>query len=330
MEPFTAELRKARFWILLGVGLLCLFISTVVSLSTQIHAEHLSESEQIQRLTAVWYANVQVWIEISREIGFASLIALLIFILVDRASKLEQRRSADSLMTRVAQNMLEAAYGVQTSPSIVKHVISEILTAPMIRKNMIQLYTIQSLPNSYSSYSDNYIVLEISSSYQLVNVSAGSVEWPIQIYLPRPRLRALDSLVAVTSCSIGGKVLSEEEIRQGQGVEQPSERHYIWNQQIEKDGLCRVDLSYRVVKEISDNEIWTSLLTTEGLDVVIDNRIPEIYWSFTPRTTSKIVQIGGDRQEPWRDCRITFRATDPLLAFQALTIWWRPVGSSQV
>lgn len=328
MEPFTEELKKARFWVLLITGSLCLVFSAILSRNDELYVLTLPESERLPHFYTPWYRTAGVWAEVLHDIGFACLIALLILILVERATRIEQRRSADELLRQVTRNMLEASYGVNIGPSIVKHVIAKILTAPIIRTNLMVTYTLQNLPHQREVEESKYITLDVLLSYQLTNVSAGPVEWPIQIFLPRPNVSKLDELVMVDSCSFDGTQLSVAEISSACSEDEPWERHYRWTRSIERGERLRVDLSYSVIKEISDNEIWTSLLTTEGIDFIVENRIKEIEWSISPRTSSRIIQVGGARSKPWRDCRIVFRATDPLIANEAITVFWRPTSGN--
>jgi hypothetical protein len=323
MEPFSSELRHPRFWVLVGIGVFCLLASAVLSLQTTISDARLSDAERLAAFSSVWYENRHVLINILHEIGFASLIALLIFILVERAAKLEQHRSADELLRRVSQNVLEASFGIRANPDIVRHVITHILAAPVIRTGMRQTFTLEALPTELSGL-QNYIVMRVASSYEIENVSGGTIQWPVRVLLPKTRYSDLDELVCVTACSIAEKGMTQGEIQAGYDESENWEKRYSWVWTLEKNQSLNIAINYQAVKEISDNEAWTNLLNTQNMEVVVDNRIPGLYWSLTPRTSAKIIPVDAPTARPWGEGRILFRVVEPMLAYQGFTIWWQP------
>lgn len=306
----------------MGIGAICLLLSAVLSLQITISDSRLSDTDRMASITAVWYQNHHVLINVLHDIGFAALIALLIFILVERASRLEQRHSADDFIHRISTNVLEAAYGIKSDPDIVRHVITNILAAPVIRSGMRQTFTLESFPTDKAIA--GYIIMRVASFYELKNVSGGTVEWPIRVFLPKTKYPELDELVYVVACSIDERALNQGEINDALKVNENYEKCYSWDCTMSADKTANVAITYQVVKEISDNESWTTLLTTRNSEVVIDNRIPGIYWSLNPRTSARIIPVDAPTRRPWGEVRILFRIVDPMLAHQGFTIWWQP------
>jgi hypothetical protein len=296
----------------------------VLNLSSNLEEVALSAGDRLALYSVVWYKNPHVLIDVLHEIGFAALIALLIFVLVERASKLEQENSANIFMQRISRGVLEAAYGIRTNPGIVRHVITNVLATPILRTDMRQTLTLDAIKDDGGDAMRDHLLLRVTSGYEIQNVSGGVVDWPITIALPRINSEKFNKLMSVTFCSIGGQRLTQSEIdaAEEQGVNW--EKRFRWVRQIESNSSLSIDMHYDLVKEISDNEPWTSLLTTEKMEVVVDNRLSDVYWSLTPRTSAKIVVVDAPNVIPWGKCKVTFRTTDPLLAFQGYTVWWRP------
>jgi hypothetical protein len=160
----------------------------------------------------VWYHNWHVLIDVLHEIGFAALIALLILNLVERVSKLEQSRSADALLLRVSQNVLEASYGIGMKTEIVRHVIRHILAVPVIRTQMRQTFVLENVSLEDKNLTD-YIILKVTSSYKLLNVSGGTVQWPIQVILPKTKYANLNTFAIVMACAIADTAMNKDQIQ---------------------------------------------------------------------------------------------------------------------
>jgi len=85
-----------------------------------------------------------------------------------------------------------------------------------------------------------------------------------------------------------------------------------------------VDMNYKLIKEISDNEVWTSLYASTSIEVVVDMRLEKHEWNVDTLHSGKLIALDAPQRGPYRARRIVFRSEQAILPYQGVLLWWRP------
>ncbi|HUY37257.1 MAG TPA: hypothetical protein VMV13_00430 [Candidatus Binataceae bacterium] len=327
VEPIWYELGTRRFWFLVVLGVVALSTSTNIDQHIVIKFASLPLDERMKRLAAPWYQNPEIWAGTLRDIGFASLIALTLGVFVDRASRIRQQRAVERALQAVTTNVLQASFKLKTPQSIVNLALSSIFSVPVIRKSHRLTFVLSDLDDIANNPEGKYLKLAISSDYELENVSGAAVDHLVRLNIPLPPDPALRTLAKVISGTVGDEPLDAALIARGDNAiaDTDYERRYIWTKHIVAGETLRVVTNYELVKEKSDNEIWTSFLPTQTLDVIADVQL-DLEWNIDSRHSGNLRSLDGPQDGPRHRGRVTFRTQEPILPFQGVTFWWRPPG----
>jgi hypothetical protein len=98
------------------------------------------------------------------------------------------------------------------------------------------------------------------------------------------------------------------------------ERRYKWEVSIDPEKSVRVSVRWITVKEISDTEVWTSIVPTSHLDLSIDMQIRDLEWDVDSIHHGTTIPLSGDVRFGMND----FTIREPLLPFHGVHVWWRP------
>lgn len=315
---------EPRLAYLLYVGVISIIISLFVDTLVELIHDHLAgtPSNMLFWLRVVGYF-VKIFASLMRDIGFASLIALVLGILVERVARQEQQSLIDGALKAIKENVIEAAYSINTPQSIVRLALSSVFAAPIIRENFRISYTISPYPGKA-----NLVLLKIEADSTVKNVSGRTVEYDVRLYIPKriePDLKDASKLVGG---AIGSDHMTAEVIEQGRSSTEDSdyESKFSWPRNIEAGESLRVVFGIHLVKERSDNEIWTCLIPCERLEVSAISECDDLEWNVDPLFCGELIPQDGEMVGPYgRLARpMRFDSTAPLLPHHGLVLWWRP------
>ena len=325
--PLWHEIKTNRFWFLLGVGVICLLGSISWEQSLELSRLQLSIDERLKEAGTAWYSRQATWAAFMREVGFAALIALVIGVLVERASRVKQAQTAHALLMTVSRNVFGAVLGSHVPASISQHVLGSIFSAPMIRHQLRLTFTVMNLPEGHGDRSSDCVLLRLSTSYELENVSGVTADHRIRLYYPIPSYPGLCELAKIESVSIDDQLLPTEELESGNDAVPNTdyERRSEWPVSVGKERRVRVTTSHILVKEFSDSEIWSSLLpTAPPVEVTVDMQVQGLVWNVDSHHSGKLRAIDDVPDGPRGLGQVTFRCNEALLPFQGVNLWWRP------
>ncbi len=247
-------------------------------------------------------------------------------------------------MQKISKNVIAATFGLQIPNRIVNNVIYSVLSSKIIRSRMKVTFILLDIPEEveikHGIPKGKFRILQMQSDSEMTNVSATAIDHPIRLFVPIID-STLNHLVGLRSGSIGSEKLSEALIRQGSEAipDTAYEKRYEWSRRIAPMETIRVAFNYQLLKEISDNEVWTSLLPTENLEVTVDIQCNDVEWGLDARCMgqfrpaydplNEVFDVDPD-SAPKRSGRFRFTPIDTLLPYQGMTLWWRPARNIPV
>ncbi len=314
------EITQTRFWLLVSVALLSLLGATVLD------AAYLSDPAWIEADKGkLWFLKATTWIGVLREVGFASLIALILAVFIEQSSRARMEAAASKRQQEISENVFRGIFETDIPKVMVDEVVDSILKAKIIRLEHAATYVADDKEIEIEGSRHSYVKLRIASLYTLKNVSRDEVQVPVTIMFPvhsQPVLRDLASLELI---SIDDHVLTTEEIQEGDSAlpNTEYEQRYQWFRPVASGGTLTVRSTFTLIKEISDNEVWTSLYPslTMRLSVTMNCRNMEFGADALNRgTLKKVAGQGSTGHHGWELAR-------PVLPYQGIIFWWRPKPS---
>ncbi len=177
-------------------------------------------------------------------------------------------------------------------------------------------------------YMDSHIMVVLESDYILENITGSEHPHEVKSMHPLPAEKALRGYAGIKSVSIGDSSLNAEQIKEG--IDRIPDTDYekcaSWPVQIGTDRPLLVKTRAHLIKEKSDNEVWSSLLPTISLEVIVDMQLDDLSWNINSLHSGNLKAIDGPDEGPRGREKTTFRTQNPVLPYQGVLVWWRPKG----
>lgn len=332
VDSLWRKVQNLQFVILITIGIIALFASIIIEANLALSAAaSIPLKYRNDPIFLPWYENWRTLGFGLRDLGFASFIALILAIVIERGTRERLQESIDQALKLVIADVTQAAFGVQQPRAIVKHVVAEVLSAPINRSNLRLQFTIKNIPEDLEEEKQiekgRFRILEVRTQYDLHNASGVAVEHMVRALLPVPGLAKLRDLARVIGGKIGPDFLNDPTIKKGDEAidDTDIDRRYAWPIRVEPGASVHVVISYQVVKEKSDNEIWTSLLPSSELEVAVVMLCDDLEWNVDPRHSGMLEPEDKAHVGPRRLGQAIFSNRAPLLPFQGVTVFWRPI-----
>jgi len=330
---FRDELKTPRFWALIGLAVVCILMSAI--LSEHIHIDMLkAQIEGVDpRTVRIEEETTEVIAAVLREVGFASFIALVIGILVELSARQKHVRESNEILrrasvkveetiNRVSNGVFEAVLGVNLPPVIVEHALNTIFRVSAVRRRHGLSYTLKPLPDGYPDKYPGHLLLEVTSKYELINITGRDVHHEIRAILPLCAVPGLRPLCKVTSFAINDQTLSEKQVSDGQSEDAgPNNISYLWTETLRANVPLSVVVTYSIIKEKSDSEVFTILLPTEEVDLAVDVQVRGLDWEAESQHGGKLILLGAKKPLGRHD----YISRQPILPHQGISVWWRPI-----
>ena len=327
---FQVALREPRLTAILVVGVLCVLLSYAAAVSLDHMREHIHYPPGSDAM--FWWGRIFIVIHafevVMRDAGFAFLIAFILGMLVERVARQEQAALVKNAIHQIQENVLESTYSVRTPNSIVKLILQDILSAQIVRDSYSVNYVLSPLDGQ-----KEFVVLKVEIDSVIRNVGTEPKLHKIRLNLPLRVDEEFRNISKLLGGTIGTESLDDKLIKDGDAKVEDSdyEHNYLWERMIDPDKTLRVMFSFNLVKEKSSNEVWTSLLPCERLEISVKSECPDIEWNVDPLFSGELNPLDGDRKGPHksRPVPIRYSATTPLLPHQGIVLWWRKGGSDK-
>ena len=325
------EIKAPRNMVLGGIAAIFLLISIVLDYEKRILEFRFNGNiEDLEQINP-WYFDFYTWSSFTKEIGFAFFIAMVIIIFVDRRSRKELEDMTEESIRLTSENVFKATLGVTVPDSIVRQTMGTIFSSQIVRHDLRLTFTLDELKDELRDWCEKCVLLRVDTVYELENISGSVANFVVKGFHAMPPYPddALYKVSRIDSLSIGNETYDAEEINKGLKSSTQFRSEYEWPCKIEASQKVRVAVSYTAIRELSDAELWTSMLASTSLEVIVDMRIKGLLWDLGNRLSGILQPQSASRSGPYGNEKITFRSEEALLPHQGVLFWWRPQRSAQ-
>ncbi|MDR3448199.1 MAG: hypothetical protein P4M15_00345 [Alphaproteobacteria bacterium] len=318
------EMKHIRFWLMLSFGLL------LILMSTSIEAYRISESRSLGEDTglSMWFMSGTVVVGFMRELGFASLIALLIVVFVEHESRQRQEEAANRMINDVSQSVFAAVLGKRLPKSLTDETFFTVLDCSIIREYLRLNLIFDDIIDDSGLVIDDFVKIHVSNIFTIKNYTDSTVKnHEIRMGYPKTPSEKYKSIVELHEVCIGSP-LTPDAIKKGYDniADREDMLRYLWRRDIPAKGSLEVRVSYTLVKERSSNEVWRTLLPTlyTQFDITMNCRDLEFGAHALHRTElEKTTGQGNTGFHSWN-------LATAMLPHQAILVWWRPMAEKKL
>lgn len=331
------EIREARVLALILVCVFFLFVGSVwdhdytsrktsdtISLYEDIKAGRADAKEMFKYSNGGLFQE-KTFINLLKELGFASGIAFILIIANEIASHNRHMRSSSAMTKRISENVFRGVFGIDTPREVVKEAVETIFRAPLVRSGFnLSLSCSRPAGDGVYKYRDSHFIVDVFLSYKLTNLSSFHINEHIPLSFDIYTDDVLSSMCRLMLASIGDAVYNpgdEMEYHQVAASDDfgPSyfERRYNFPISLKPSETAKVMFRYRIVKSTEDSEVLTSAFPT--IDGQFTLTLPE-----DCKFEANAMSRHRHKVKRTMEYHNIWELTAPLLPLQSVTIWWRP------
>lgn len=288
------------------------FISTVIIITIE-RVSRQEQAEQVEEATAAFAEKLEAGLEEFRS---------------TTSEKMDLKLGElEGYAKSISHNVFNALYKTQLAPEFSHEVEESVFRAEFVRtrhERYMVLEPINGLPEK--------LLLRSKQTFTIMNITRDDRPFVPIVYLPT--LEGVeDGHSRVDSVSVGLSVegqdttslyeISAEELADKQDSyrhRQEAEYRYTFPAAtIRALSSAKVVVELRLLKDRSDNEIWTSLLPTLRGSVSVESRISDLHVEAISLHRGSMVaaQQGPDNLRQWS-------YEKPILPYQGYVVSWRP------
>ncbi|WP_269716576.1 hypothetical protein [Caulobacter sp. NIBR2454] len=304
-------------WGLLVFGVLFVFVAVII--------EHPNFSDILTNGGSVFFSS-KTAIGLLKEIGFALIIAFCVAYFIERQAKQRDEDATEKARGRIAQDVIQAVFGLQHDQSYVKKVVEQTLQPKVVRDKISLQYSIDQLNSEdiskLSVPEGRFTKLTMVSGYRFLNISLQTVRFDVKYALAARIGQKFRDFARVCMVKFDGVELAEPDIEGGyvsdRGVGDDAYKLYSWEKELPPGGCLTVLVEAVSIKELSDNEVWGSLhATIHGAEFKARVRVPGLRFGLrsltaTPYTEQRKNESEGD-----------WLIDGPILPNESVVFWWR-------
>jgi len=328
---------SSNILLLLVLALSTILASVIIEYNSFFNNSGKTYEEKLHHLSTPFYWSAHFYSALLREVGFAFAIAVLITLLVERTAKWEQAHSfAEALKAIEARTEIQLeeikkdvfhAVLKQRVPHAVSDIALDILIAQNVIREQLHLkYVLKSLDDNELSENGRFIAVEGTLTYILRNITQEEVIKNINLFLPFPARPDLKGLLEISRVEIGQNALTTAEIQKGidETPNTDTEMRASWTVNLPSDGSVRVSLQYKLIKERSDSDCWTSLYATTDGQYDVNVEIGDLEWCVDALHSGKLMPADGSSPGLRMGGSCIYNFEKALLPYQGVLLWWRP------
>lgn len=292
-------------------------ISTVVIFTIE-RVSKQEQSEQIEEATKAFSATLEKGVDQLRAVTAAKLD--------------EKLADVRDLADQISINVFNALYKAQLDPAVSHEVEESVFRTEFVRprhERYIELLEIKDHPEK--------LLLKSRQTFVIRNVTRDERPFVPMVYLPKlsgaaAHLSTVGRVVA-TSMFDGQQRKEQYNIVIGQSPHEQDLRRrlqgseYVYTfpaVQVRALGELEIVMELCLLKDRSDNEIWTSLLPTLAGEVGVVSHVPGLVIEAISlhRGSMVAVEQGPDNYRRWRYDK-------PILPYQGYVVSWRPTEAAK-
>lgn len=292
------------WWVYVVVGLVSLLL--------------LSGGHQIEKE----YPTIAIFM---KELAFAGVIALILIGTIERFSRARHQRAADALVERININLFHAIYERYIPHVVFSEVEKALLRSNVLRKDHEVYYTLEPLNNDDDRKAgppcDKYIKCIIQANYKLKNITARPITHTVKLNLERPSDKDFVGRCKITDVSIDNIALTADKI-EDQTTLTPIQICFKHDVAIKPEETILVSTRAELVKRSLDQEIWTSMLPSDGfkLSVTVPMKNLEVQAHALHMEEVETI-MSNEVTKVWK-------LPYGMFPFQSVVFWWHPKQAS--
>lgn len=265
------------------------------------------------------------------EVGFALLVALIIWALFELFTNAEIEEQWNQRIERITRNVFFGVWRRNLPEAVIREAHLLLLEQRFIRLDLVVNYVLSDdTYDDESGIAQPYVRLEAVARYRMKNIGNTAVPMAVQIGLPNPLIEALKSKCRINKVTIknGAGDATHLDIHSAETSfrEQLADNSkYVVKfsfppVKVQPDEEVEVVWDYVMAKEEEDTEIGQTSFSTSSLSITVLDRNPD----------SRIVRARSIHREPLEDntpeaSRGTYiwRLNKFVLPHQGFAIWWK-------
>lgn len=313
-------------WCVLSFSVILIAISLGIDfhISTELLKSQTAEVAQ-DKATRPFFRNPSFGAALLRDLGLAGLVALLVGALIEKASRKRQEEDFNNHLQNVSKETFQAVIGHKMPAAIVDKVLGTVLRKSIIRENSRLKMRLSDIPNRED---EGYLLLNCTHQYTLRNLSSETVSHTINIFKPSPPVEGYDDFLKPMTVTIDGVPLDETTLSNGDKAIPNSgfEDRFAHKIHIKPKSSINVRSETWLLKELSDTELWVSLLPSTGMEVDIEMMLKNVPLWHVDALHSGALEITTPNlpEPPFSERNCSYKLSDALLPYQGIHLWWRP------
>ena len=263
------------------------------------------------------------------EVGFALVVALLIWGLFEYFSNAESEEQWNRRIDRIAKSVFFGVFRRNFPPELIHEANVLLLEQSFVRLGFHVTYTLNDDSYVHEGREISFVRLEAVARYKIKNVSNVVASCPIAIGLPNPLQEVLKS-----KCRVNRLVVKRKGINENINLDGAEEkfrltlsdnssynaRYAIEPIKIAPDEEVEIIWDYAMAKEDEDTEIGQTLYPTDSITIAVMDTNP----------TRRIVRARSIHPAPLENDTSAeakgtyiFRLERYMLPHQGFAIWWK-------
>jgi len=302
-------LGTSRFWFW--------FIISIILIGGSIILEQSNDLEQ-GREHVFWFLSDPYFLTgLFRELGFAGLIALLIWMFVEHNARKIQIDETRKFRNIVASDVFDSTIGLQISEKYksIRDLFLDSIYLPVMRPCWDCTCELIKLPDQLFRFRTRYLILKISAEFELENVSHLIISnYQLKIQVPKPHESDLIEFFDSIDASIHGtKKEPDDKSRDNNHLT------YYWYIELLPNQPKRIVLEYSILKRITDSQLITGVTPSSTSKIrVINSYDDTLTWSIEPVGSHTVSEECLERHG-----KDNLYVEAPLLACQGYLLTWR-------
>lgn len=289
----------------------CLALACLVA-ALAVEAYFIKHDEQ-----HAWIREPTTYVSLLHELGFAFIIALVISIGIEAYARSQHNKLVEKQMGDLKRDVLRESLGVVVSKNIFEEVKDLVLLSPFERSGHRSEYDLKVIEHNESKY----MLCYVTTYYRVINRTNLSQDFPISCYIDKPAVPDLDGRVRVQSVFVDGKKINENELMNGDQAEPDTVtfKRFKHNILIESGDDADITISYTMVKELNDTEVWKSIYPGDGMTLCVrfPNEVKVLdahsLHRLPVKKIAEVIEAGS----------YTWTIDKPILPHQGIVFWWR-------
>lgn len=267
----------------------------------------------------------KTYLAVTKELFFASFIALFIVMTVEYTSRREQNKTVNDALAKMKRSVFQAVFSRRIGEDVAAEIEKSIYDCSFVRNRHSRSIILKELEER----SADYILMESTQTFRVQNINNGSEDYEPTVILPNPTPEHVGKntvkKVRISSIGADGEILETTDITDDKiagaikaNNDSVDETHYVFDKiHLKPDEELEVEYTLELVKERYDNEIWTTLIPTLKADVVVTSKVPDLYIGAISMHRGNLSRVHNDNGfKRWS-------VEKAMLPYQGYVVFWR-------